>query len=58
MKHIISKEYAHITSQKVMRQVVVSIWNDFGDQKWDHLVESMPERIQAVIKAKGGLTQF
>jgi transposase len=58
MKHIISKEYAHITSQKVMRQVVVSIWNDFEHHRWDHLVESMPERIQAVIKAKGGSTRF
>jgi transposase len=58
MKHIISKEYAHITSQKVMREVVVSIWNDFVDNRWDHLVESMPERIQAVIKAKGGSTRF
>ena len=58
IKHIISKEYAHITSLKVMRQVVVSIWNDFEHHKWDYLVESMPERIQAVIKAKGGSTQF
>jgi transposase len=58
MKHIISKEYAHITSQKVMREVVVSIWNDFVDHRWDHLVESMPERIQAVIKARGGSTRF
>jgi transposase len=58
MKHIISKEYAHITSQKVMKEVVVSIWNDFGDHRWDHLVESMPERIQAVIKARGGSTRF
>jgi len=58
MKHIISKKYAHITSLKVMRQVVVSIWNDFEHHKWDYLVESMPERIQAVIKAKGGSTRF
>ena len=58
MKHIISKEYAYITSLKVMRQVVVSIWNDFEHHKWDYLVESMPERIQAVIKAKGGSTRF
>ena len=58
MKHIISKEYTHITSQKVMKEVVVSLWNDFGDHKWDHLVESMSERIQAVIKAKGGSTRF
>jgi transposase len=36
MKHIISKEYTHITFQKVMRQVVVSIWNDFENHRWDH----------------------
>jgi len=58
IKHIISKEYAHITSQKVIKEVVVSIWHDFGDHRWDHLVESMPERIQAVIKARGGPTHF
>jgi len=38
--------------------VVVSLWNDFEDHKWDHLTESIPERIQAVIKAKGGSTHF
>ena len=53
MKHIISTEYAHITSQNAMKQVVIRIWNDFEDHRWDHLVESMPERIQAVIAAKG-----
>ena len=40
IKHIISKEYTHITSEKVMQEVVVSIWNDFEDHRWDHLVES------------------
>jgi len=58
MKHVISKEYAHITSQKVRKEVVVSLWNDFEDHKWDYLIESMPEQIQAVIKAKGGSTRF
>ena len=53
MKHRISKEYGHITSMKAMKQAVINIWNDFEDHKWDHLVESLPERIQAVIKAKG-----
>ena len=43
MKHIILKEYAHIKSQKVMKGVVVSIWNDFEDHRWDHLMESMSE---------------
>jgi len=58
MKHVILKEYAHITSQKVIKEVFISIWNDFTDHRWDHLVESMPERIQAVIKAGGESTHF
>jgi transposase len=58
MKHIISKAYAHITSPKVMKEVVVSIWNDFEHHRWNHLVESMPERIQAVIKTRRGSTRF
>jgi transposase len=58
MKHRISKEYGHVTSLKIMKDVVVNIWNDFEDHKWDHLVESMPDRIQAVIKARGGLTCY
>ena len=58
IKHRISKEYDHITSLKAMKQVVINIWNEFDDHKWDHLIESMPERIQAVIKAKGGSTRY
>jgi hypothetical protein len=58
MKHCISKEYGHITSVKAMKQVVISIWNEFEDHRWDHLVESMPYRIQAVIRAKGGSLHF
>jgi hypothetical protein len=41
-----------------MKHVVVRLWDDFGDHKWDHLVESMPSRIQAVINAKGGSISY
>jgi hypothetical protein len=41
-----------------MKQVVIRIWDEFEDHRWDHLVESMPNRIQAVIKAKGGSTSY
>jgi transposase len=58
MKDRISREYGHITSVKIMKDVVVNIWNDFGDHGWDHLIESMPDRIRAVIKAKGGSTPY
>jgi hypothetical protein len=58
IKHRISKEFGHTTSVKAMKQVVINIWNEFEDGKWDHLIQSMPDRIQAVIKASGGSTQF
>jgi transposase len=58
MKHRIAKEYGHITSVKAMQHVVLEIWDDFWDNRWDHLIESMPARIQAVIKARGGSTSY
>jgi len=41
-----------------MKQVIVTMWMDFEDGTWDHLIESMPEQIQVVIKAKGGSTSY
>ena len=58
MKDRILKEYGHITSRKIMKDVVVNMWNDFEDDRWDHLIESMPDRIRVVIKAKGSLTSY
>lgn len=58
MKDRIAKEYSHITSITTMKQVVMNMWMEFEDGRWDHLIESMPERIQAVIKAKGGSTSY
>src|ERR1700689_4234464 len=58
INHRISKEYGHITSVRAMTNMVISIWNEFKDHRWDHLIESMLDKIQAVIKAKGGSTKF
>ena len=58
MKYRIAKEYGHITSVKAMKHVVLHLWEEFGDHRWDHLIESMPDRIQVVIKAKGGSTSY
>ena len=58
MKSWIAKEYGHITSVNAMKQVVMSMWTDFEDRTWDHLIESMPVQIQAVIKAKEGSTFY
>jgi len=58
MKHRIAKEYSHITSVKEMKRVVVCLWNEFRDDRWNKLIESMLERIQAVIAARGGSTKY
>jgi hypothetical protein len=34
------------------------MWNNFDDSMWNKLIESMPARMQAVIKAKGGPTRY
>jgi len=41
-----------------MRKVVVKLWNDFEDNRWNELIESMPKRIEEVIKARGGSTSY
>jgi len=43
MKSRIVKEYDHITSINAMKEVVVNMWMEFEDGRWDHLIESMSE---------------
>ena len=56
MKHIIAKDHSHITSRGELMRAVVNIWNSYPDDKWDGLIASMAERMQAVIDAKGTST--
>jgi uncharacterized protein YbgA (DUF1722 family) len=56
--HLISKEYDYINSINAMMHVVISFWNEFEDHEWNHLIESMSNRVQAVIKANGGSTSY
>ena len=58
IKDIIAKHYYHINSEKEMKRIVLRLWNEYADDKSDMLVQSMPDRIQAVIKAKGGSTRY
>ncbi len=37
---------------------IMSIWTNISDECFQHLVESMPPRIKAVLKAKGGPTRY
>ena len=37
---------------------VAEVWNNIDPEVCQNLIESMPRRIQAVIKAKGGHTKY
>ncbi len=38
--------------------VIMSIWTNISEECFQHLVESMPRRIKAVLNAKGGATRY
>lgn len=35
----IAKEYGHITSQVEMKKIVQEMWDSFGDDEFNHLIE-------------------
>ncbi len=41
-----------------LRDAIMSIWTKISEECLQHLVESMPRRINAVLKAKGGPTRY
>jgi transposase len=41
-----------------MHEALHQAWADFPNDILDHLIESMPHRMAAVIEAKGGSTQW
>ncbi len=44
------------TNLQQLRDAIMSIWTKISEECFQHLVESMPRRIKAVLKAKGGPT--
>ncbi len=43
------------TNLQQLRDAIMSIWTKISEE---HLVESMPQRIKATLKTKGGPTQY
>ncbi len=41
------------TNLQQLRDAIMSIWTNISEECCHHLVESMPRRIKAVLKAKG-----
>ncbi len=41
------------TNLQQLSDAIMSIWTKISEECFQHLVESMPQRIKAVLKAKG-----
>ncbi len=41
-----------------LRNAILSIWTKISEEYFQHLVESMPRRIKAVLKAKGVQSRY
>jgi len=48
----------HPTNLHQLQDAIPSIWVNISKECFQRLVESMPQRIKAVLKAKGGQTQY
>ncbi len=46
------------TNLQQLRDAIMSIWTKISEECFQHLVESMPRRIKAILKAKGGPIQY
>ncbi len=46
------------TNLQQLCDAIISIWTKISEECFQHLVESIPQRIKAVLKAKGGPTRY
>ncbi|KAK0148824.1 Transposable element Tcb2 transposase [Merluccius polli] len=46
------------TNLQQLRDAIMSIWTKLSEECFQYLVESVPRRIKAVLKAKGGPTRI
>lgn len=58
MKDALQKRSASIKSVEDMKKAILEVWNEMEKERWNGLIDSMPDRIDAVIKAKGGSTRW
>ena len=46
------------TVKSVLKERLNEVWWDIGEDVLNRLIESMPERVQAVLEAEGWYTRF
>lgn len=58
MKNYLQDNYPEIVGYTQLREAVKDAWDKVGEEAFRALIESMPERCQAVIDAKGLHTKY
>ncbi len=62
VSHVVEREIRIMdvqpTNLQQLRDAIMSMWTKISEECFQHLVESMPQRIKAVLKAKGGQTKY
>ena len=53
IKYRLAKEYPFVTARKEVEVIITHMWEEMADNRFNNLIESMPHRIAAVIKATG-----
>ncbi len=52
---VVKREICIMTNLQQLRDAIMSIWTKISEECFQRLVESMPKRIKAILKAKGVL---
>ncbi len=55
---VVEREIHIMTNLQQLRDAIMSIWTKISEECFQHIVESKPRRIKAVLKAKGGSTPY
>ena len=58
MKKRVNAVCPHAKNQQAMEVVLKSVWREFTPETINKLIDSMPKRANAVIKARGGPTTY
>ena len=58
MKKRVGALCPHSRSSQAMKVVLESVWRGFTPETINKLIDSMLKRVNAVAKARGGLTKY
>jgi transposase len=58
LKDAVQKRSATIKTTADLKSALLEAWNDIEPGRWNVLIDSMPDRVKEVVKAKGGSTRW